>query len=200
MYRNCKSFTLIELLVVVAIIGILAAVGTPIFQGFMYEAKCATIKENHNSMKDFITTNVILHCETDFNKTFKLKDFRHGQIYTFDTSCGQGSGRSSYMNHAYFNPREMAHSLTSHYEADYISSLYPKKSAMYSFSGNLNAVINTVNGDFVYLGGGKVSGRKYCNPSTQCTNFLTLETLSCKDLSGKPEKLTSKFEMKVSIP
>ena len=37
-----KSFTLIELLVVVAIIGILAAVGIPIFNGFMATAKVNT--------------------------------------------------------------------------------------------------------------------------------------------------------------
>jgi len=41
-----KSFTLIELLVVVAIIGILAAVGTPIFQGFIEESKLTVAKES----------------------------------------------------------------------------------------------------------------------------------------------------------
>jgi type IV pilus assembly protein PilA len=41
---NQKGFTLIELLVVVAIIGILAAVGTPIFQGFMADAKVNVTK------------------------------------------------------------------------------------------------------------------------------------------------------------
>ena len=52
-----KSFTLLELLVVVAIIGILAAVGTPIFQGFILDAKIAATQENHIRVRDFITTS-----------------------------------------------------------------------------------------------------------------------------------------------
>ncbi len=52
-----KSFTLIELLVVVAIIGILAAVGTPIFQGFMVDAKINAARANHNIVKNFITAS-----------------------------------------------------------------------------------------------------------------------------------------------
>ena len=54
MNTNRKGFTLIELLVVVAIIGILAAVGTPIFQGFMADAKVNAAVENHNRAKDMI--------------------------------------------------------------------------------------------------------------------------------------------------
>jgi len=52
-----KAFTLIELLVVVAIIGILAAVGTPIFQGFMVDAKINATRANHNIVKNFITAS-----------------------------------------------------------------------------------------------------------------------------------------------
>ena len=51
---NRKGFTLIELLVVVAIIGILAAVGTPIFQGFMVTAKINATQENHTRAKDMV--------------------------------------------------------------------------------------------------------------------------------------------------
>lgn len=54
-----KSFTLIELLVVVAIIGILAAVGTPIFQGFMTKAKIEATRENHNRAKSMITASLV---------------------------------------------------------------------------------------------------------------------------------------------
>lgn len=55
MKKSKKGFTLIELLVVVAIIGILAAVGIPIFQGFLATAKVNAATENHTRSKDMIT-------------------------------------------------------------------------------------------------------------------------------------------------
>ncbi len=57
-----KGFTLIELLVVVAIIGILAAVGTPIFQGFMQDAKIATVQKNFDEFVNFMHIQTI-RCE-----------------------------------------------------------------------------------------------------------------------------------------
>ena len=52
-----KAFTLIELLVVVAIIGILAAVGIPIFNGYTATAKVETSRANHTIVKNFITAS-----------------------------------------------------------------------------------------------------------------------------------------------
>ena len=37
--KNASGFTLIELLVVIALLGILAAIGVPSFQGFQQKAK-----------------------------------------------------------------------------------------------------------------------------------------------------------------
>ena len=49
--RENKSFTLIELLIVVAIIGILAGVGIPMYNGYMTQAKINVVKTNeHNSI------------------------------------------------------------------------------------------------------------------------------------------------------
>jgi type IV pilus assembly protein PilA len=58
-----KGFTLIELLVVVAILGILAAVGTPIFQGFIEEAKISATRANHRIISNFISSTSAL-CAT----------------------------------------------------------------------------------------------------------------------------------------
>lgn len=57
-----KGFTLIELLVVVAIIGILAAVCTPIFQGFLDDSKETATQNNHNHFIDSIGRH-FLSCE-----------------------------------------------------------------------------------------------------------------------------------------
>ncbi len=52
--KNIKGFTLIELLVVVAIIGILAAVGTVAYQGYTAGAQKNAAKSNHASVVKYI--------------------------------------------------------------------------------------------------------------------------------------------------
>ena len=54
MKKNNKGFTLIELLVVVAIIGILAAVGTVAYNGYTASAKKASAKSNHATVVKYI--------------------------------------------------------------------------------------------------------------------------------------------------
>ena len=58
---NNNGFTLIELLIVVAIIGVLAAVGVPAYQGYIAEAKIAATKANHALVTGFIT-NTLARC------------------------------------------------------------------------------------------------------------------------------------------
>ena len=56
--KNNKGFTLIELLVVVAIIGILAAVGTVAYQGYTSGAKKNATKSNHASVVKFVAAEI----------------------------------------------------------------------------------------------------------------------------------------------
>ena len=70
-HNNKKAFTLIELLIVVAIIGILAGVGIPMYNGYLSSAKINCSSENHNTMVNF--TNVtLLSCS--IKSSIELKD------------------------------------------------------------------------------------------------------------------------------
>ena len=57
MRKSKKGFTLIELLVVVAIIGILAGVGIPMYNGYIAKAKVESSRANYVTIKSFITNS-----------------------------------------------------------------------------------------------------------------------------------------------
>ena len=65
-----KGFTLIELLVVVAIIGILAAVGVVVFNGYVERSKDKVLKQNHDIVVKFLYTKK-LDCDLGNNIEFK---------------------------------------------------------------------------------------------------------------------------------
>ena len=73
MRLNKKGFTLIELLVVVAIIGILAAVGIPMYQGYQATAKFNAVKATHKQVVTFISSE-ITNCGIGKNLVLKGVD------------------------------------------------------------------------------------------------------------------------------
>ena len=83
MTNDKQSFTLIELLIVVAIIGILAAVGIPIFQGMLATSKENASLAKHQNIRDHISANIML-CSAGA-KSIKLENY-YGQT---SVSCSE---------------------------------------------------------------------------------------------------------------
>ena len=80
-----KAFTLIELLIVVAIIGILAGVGIPMYNGYMTSARIASTESNHASIAAFVA-GTVTRCATGAANV---------RIGTTNRACNRGATRTS---------------------------------------------------------------------------------------------------------
>ena len=78
--KDNKGFTLIELLVVVAIIGILAAVGTVAYQGYTSGAKKNAAKSNHASTVKYIAAELQKCAMDSSSKSFNSDTFCAGTV------------------------------------------------------------------------------------------------------------------------
>ncbi len=69
--KSRLAFTLIELLIVVAILGILAAVGIPMYQGYQESAKYNATRSNFNNASSFISAELT---KCGISDTMSLKE------------------------------------------------------------------------------------------------------------------------------
>ena len=92
--KNIKGFTLIELLVVVAIIGILAAVGTVAYTGYTDGAKKNSAKSNHAAVVKYIAAEdqkCAMAAEKVFGRTATYDDDTADSTAVFNCQTRTGS-------------------------------------------------------------------------------------------------------------
>ena len=102
MREKQKGFTLIELLIVVAIIGILAAVGIPMYQGYIADAKINGTKEAAGRARDMISS-AFVKCSANPSGGYKVKINATGTIKKKDCSESYSLMGSNFVKHFNFD-------------------------------------------------------------------------------------------------
>ena len=95
--RKQKGFTLIELLIVVAIIGVLAAVGIPMYNGYIVNSKIKATTETHKRVLSFIGAT-FTKCAAS-GGTIALKANASGFIDNYPCTMDQGKWVRLFVKH-----------------------------------------------------------------------------------------------------
>ena len=155
-----NGFTLIELLVVVAIIGVLAAVGTVAYTGYTKNAKFVAVQENFNTIVQGAEM-MALNCDLN------------GKITAISNAHGQKSHSFTCKNE---NTNSISHVLRDHYHFLGFINPLTNYSATWWFGTPVGAALKNFDGYILFEG----------QPTSKCV--IEISTTVPSPSTGKKEK------------